>query len=210
MHFSQRSDLQKSPSRTSFFSGISNYLALDDLPSRSELIFVLAGRPERKAYGMQLHSRGMAPRIILSVGRFEVRNMDEFGFRDLKLREMVKTMSPEKRHFFIDLSQGSRTVIPAGIKRIGTFGELSALATYLRAVNIELMTIISTSVHLRRVRWCCQRISGLRQHKILYVPVPEELSSFRRDRWWKKRDHWSYVSTELLKLLAYELRFRDD
>jgi DUF218 domain len=205
--FSQRTDQEKPTFR--ILSALSDYLAVDDSPSRSDLIFVLAGRTERKTYGLQLFGQGIAPRIILSVGRFEVRDMDKFGFQDLKLREMVKHMAPAERHFFIELSKSSRTVIPAGIKHVGTFGELSAMAAYLSQQPVCSMILVSTSIHLRRVRWCCQRISGLKRMKIFFVPVPEQLSSFRRDNWWKQRDHWSYVNTEYAKLLAYPLWFRD-
>jgi len=208
--FSQPTDQKEKPtSRTPLLSGLCDYLALDDSPSRSDLIFVLAGRPERKTYGLQLFRQGIAPRIILSVGRFEIRQMDEFGFQDLKLRELVTRMVPADRHFFIELSKGSRTVMPAGIKRVGTFGELSALAAYLGQQPVRSVTLVSTSIHLRRVRWCCQRIRGLHRREIFFVPVPEELSSFRRDNWWKQLDHWSYVNAEYAKLLAYALWFRD-
>jgi hypothetical protein len=208
--FSQHINLDNPNSRFPSFNALCDYLALDDSPSQSDLIFVLAGRPERKAFGLQLFRQGIAPRIILSVGRFEVRKMDAFGFQDLNMREMVRHMAPEDRHFFIEISDGSRTVTPARIKRVGTFGELAALADYIRERQIKNLILISTSVHLRRVRLCCRKMSGLRRLNISYVPVPEELSSFQRDRWWKKLDQWSYIGSEYIKLLAYQLRFRND
>lgn len=199
---------EKSAPRIALLNGLCDFLALNDFPSQSDLIFVLAGRPERKTYGLQLFRQGIAPRIILSVGRFEVRQMDEFGFQDLKLREMVTRIAPAERHFFIELSKNSRTVMPAAIKRAGTFNELSALAAYLSKQTVSSIILVSTSIHLRRIRWCCERISGLRQMDISFVPVPEELSSFHRDNWWKRRNHWSYVTVEYAKLLGYTLWFR--
>lgn len=210
MSFSQHNDIDNPTNRFPSFDALCDYLALDDSPSQSDLIFVLAGRPERKAYGLQLFQQGIAPRIVLSVGRFEVRKMDAFGFQNLNMREMVKHMAPGDRNFFIEVSDSSRKVTPARIKRVGTFGELAALAAYIRERQIKSLTLISTSVHLRRVRLCCRKISGLRRLKISYVPVPEELSSFQRDRWWKKLDQWSYIGSEYIKLLAYQLRFRED
>jgi len=208
--FSQRANRENPAISFPSFSALCDYLALNDLPSQSDLIFVLAGRPERKAYGLHLFRKGIALRIVLSVGRFEVRKMDAFGFQDLNLREMVKHMAPRDRHFFVEISDGSRSVTPARIKRVGTFGELAALAAYLRGRQIKTLTLVSTSVHLRRVRLCCRKISGLRGFNISYVPVPEELSSFRRERWWNKFDQWSYICSEYIKLLAYQLRFRHD
>ena len=210
MSFSQPINLDNPTSRFPPFTALCDYLALDDSPSQSDLIFVLAGRQERKAYGLKLFQQGIAPRIVLSVGRFEVRKMDAFGFQDLNLRELVKHMAPRDRHFFIEISDSSRSVRPASIKRVGTYGELAALAAYLGGRQIKTLTVISTSVHLRRVRLCCRKIGGLRRLNISYVPVPESLSSFQRDQWWKKLDQWSYIGSEYLKLLAYQLSFRDD
>jgi hypothetical protein len=207
---SLRTNRDNPPGRFPSLNPLCDYLALDDLPSQSDLIFVLAGRPERKAYGLQLFQQGIAPRLVLSVGRFEVRKMDAFGFQDLNMREMVKHMAPKDRHFFVEISDGSRTVTPARIKRGGTFGELAALATYFGERQIKTLTVISTSVHLRRVRLCCRKIRALRRLNISYVPVPEGLSSFQRGAWWKKLDQWSYIGSEYIKLAAYQLRFRDE
>lgn len=96
----------------------------------------------------------------------------------------------------------------AGVKRVGTFGELTALAAYLGEQKIRSMTLISTSIHLRRVRWSCGRIKAFRDVQISYLPVREELSSFRRQEWWKRPDHWTYVTAEFAKLLAYSFWFR--
>lgn len=199
---------ENNSSHRSFLDGPWNFLALDDSPSPSEIIFVLAGLPERKTYGLELFRHGIAPRLILSVGRFEVRQMDEFGFRDLSLREKVARMVPRERHFFIEVSGNSRTVVLAGIPQVGTFAELSALADYLAQQPVHSLTIISTSIHLRRIRWCCRSIPSLREKKISYVPVPEEMSSFRRVGWWRRLDHWSYLTAEYTKLLAYPFLFR--
>ena len=154
-------------SRSSFLDVPWNFLSLRDSPSPSDLIFVLAGLPERKTFALELFQQGIAPRLILSVGRFEVRQMDRFGFRDLNLREKVAGMVPRERHFFIELSGTSRAIVLAGIPQIGTFAELSALATCLAAQQAHSLLIISTSIHLRRVRWCCRRIPGLREKKNL-------------------------------------------
>jgi len=131
------------------------------------------------------------------------------GFEDLHLRELTARTLPQERHFFIELTEDSRRVFHAGVKRKGTFFELKALAHQLQSDRPGSLILISTSIHLRRVRWCCQRIPVLQQWEIRYVPVPEEMSSVRRERWWKRFDHWSYLNAEWTKLLAYVLLHRD-
>lgn len=50
-------------------------LTQNDAVQAADLIFMLAGRTERKHFGLELYSAGMAPQLLLSVGRFEVSRM---------------------------------------------------------------------------------------------------------------------------------------
>lgn len=193
-----------------FPDAICDYLTVRDRPASSDLIFVLGGRLERKLYGLKLFKEGLAPRLILSVGRFEVRKTEQLGFEDLQLRGLSARMPPAERHFFIELSHNVRRVIPARVQRTGTYGELCALTALVGDPVIQSLILVSTSVHLRRVRLCCRRMNALRQRQIRYVPVPEELSSFRCEAWWTRPDHWSYVAAEYAKLTAYFVVYRDD
>jgi hypothetical protein len=193
-------------SRGSFLQPLRDFLAEADPPTRSDVIFVLAGRPERKVYGLQLFREGFAPRLILSVGRFEVRGMGGLGFNDLNLREGVARLPPEQRHFFIDIVAHSRRVIVRGEAGRGTYAELLSLGRYLEAEGISSLLLVSTSIHLGRIRYCCRRIALFSGTEIGYVSVPENLSSFRRAGWWKRRDHWSYVLRESAKLGIFLLR----
>jgi hypothetical protein len=195
------------PGGNAFLGAVCDYLIIRDAPAPSDAIFVLAGRPERKVYGLRLFEEGLAPRLILSVGRFEVRKMAQLGFQDLNLRELAAQLPPARRHFFIDLSLGVRRVFPAAIERTGTRGELAALAVSLSKDTVRSLTLVSTSIHLRRIRLCCRKIETFRQVKIGYGPVPEDLSSFRCRGWWKRPDHWSYLIAEYSKLVAYSLLF---
>jgi hypothetical protein len=187
-------------SNRSFFHRLRNFLFQEDPPQPSDVIFVLAGRPERKVYGLQLFQEGIAPRLILSVGRFEVRKMDRLGFQGLNLRELTSRLPPGDRHFFIDIVADSQRVIVRSDAGKGTCAELMSLSRYLEPDRVNSLLLVSTSVHLGRVRHYCERIASLSDKKICYVPVPEDLSSFRKDGWWKHRNHWSYVLSECAKL----------
>ena len=47
----------------------------NDAPMPADLIFVMAGRMERKIYGLELYRAGIAPKLVLSIGRYEVSKM---------------------------------------------------------------------------------------------------------------------------------------
>jgi DUF218 domain-containing protein len=173
-----------------------------------DLIIVLAGRPERKEYGWELFGQQLAPRLIFSVGRYEVRQTANAPTRIPKLLELRDKTLPEHRHFWVDFFQTSRTASLAEIKKPGTFWELHALAEYLAPDVPWRIAIVSTAIHLRRVRFCCEKISAFRNSSLVFLAVPEDRSSFRQDKWWKHPDHWSYLINEYLKLAGYHLRYR--
>jgi hypothetical protein len=198
-------ELQEASHRA-FFHPLRNFLFQADAAQQSDVIFVRAGRPERKVYGMQLFHQGIAPRLILSVGRFEVRKMDRLGFQRFNLRDLTSRLPPDERHFFIDIVGDSPRVTVRGDAGKGTYAELLSLSRYLESDPVNSLLLVSTSVHLGRVRHYCQRITYLSDKEIRYVPVPEDLSSFRKAGWWKHHDHWSYVLSECAKLGISVLR----
>jgi hypothetical protein len=142
----------------------------------------------------------------LSVGRFEVRSTCPLGFNDLNLRERAAGLPPEQRHFFIDLVGNSRTVTVRGDAGRGTYAELQSLGQYLKGDRVKSVLLVSTSIHLGRVRRCCQRSAFFRGKETGYVPVPELLSSVQCTGWWKYRNHWSYVLSEYAKTAIFLLR----
>src|SRR5258708_1508223 len=97
----------------SFLSILSDLLATEDTPRRSDLVVVLSGRPERKPYGLRLFREGLAPRLILSVGRFEVRQIASLGLEDMGLRQLAQRIPADQRHFFLDFRGDSRRAVVA-------------------------------------------------------------------------------------------------
>jgi len=184
------------------------FLAIHDAPASCDLIFVLAGRPERKPYGWELFQSGLAPRLIFSVGRYEVRRTASEPTKIPELLEIRDRTPPERRHFWADFRQGSRSTSLSEVKTPRTFWELHALARYLAPDFPQRIAIVSTAIHLRRVKFCCDKIRAFRNSTVLYVAVPEDRSSFRQAGWWKHANHWSYLLSEYLKLAAYYFRYR--
>ena len=78
---------------------------LVETPARvpnADLIFVLAGLEARKAFGLRLLNRQLAPRILLSVGRFEIRKLPRLSLpAPINLLEIAATIPPVLRHYFV-------------------------------------------------------------------------------------------------------------
>lgn len=187
---------------------LSDFLAPADPGGPCDVIFVLAGIMDRKFYAMELLDQGMAPRLILSVGRSEVRQTAVLLNNGQELISLRDRTPPEQRHFWVDI-RGPKTAISlARLKRIGTFDELEGVAAYLAASNPPAsIALVSTSIHLRRIRFCCSRIPFFAERKVSLWAVPESKSSYKRNGSWKSWDDKRYLISEYVKLAGYHLLY---
>jgi uncharacterized SAM-binding protein YcdF (DUF218 family) len=160
-------------------------------------VFVLAGEPHRKAYGLQLYRAGYAPRILLSVGRFEIRRFAELDLPYAAGSEPINLLAARpaalrERHFFVAFSAQdvSFEKIPPG--RLGTLREIRALAKWCNErPEIASLIIVSSDYHLRRVRLCCRALLP-KALGVTYAAVPEQVDVPARE-----------LALELLKLPVY-------
>lgn len=172
-------------------------LTLHDPPQPSDLIFVHAGRMDRKQYGLELYRAGLAPRLLLSVGRFEVSKMAALGFPAVdELVAQRDRTAPADRHFFCDMNASGIRVERVALSPWNTYGEVAALRRYLKAESPRSLIVVSTGVHLRRVAATFARVFRRTPLQTYYCPVP----GTRLER--------NYVLRETVKLAAYRAIFR--
>jgi len=155
------------------------YLSKKDPPS-ADLIFVLAGREYRKHHGLELLHQGLAPRILFSVARFEIRSFSKLSLPvPLDLLTLAFDVPPPERHFFVFFESQRVQVERICPRRFGTLTEIKSLARWLEAhPEIHSLLIISSDSHLRRIRMCCRSLLGARL-KIALIAAPE-ISSGKR------------------------------
>jgi uncharacterized SAM-binding protein YcdF (DUF218 family) len=140
------------------FPRLHAWLSPADAPRSADLIFVLAGKVYRKEYALDLFRRGLAPRILFSVSRFEIRRFSKMALPvSLDLLKLAQELPPPRRHYFAFFEgQQVRTqhVLP---RRFGTLTEIDALARWLSEnPNIRSILVVSSDSHLRRIRMCCR------------------------------------------------------
>src|SRR6204780_5913049 len=117
--------------------------------SKGSLIFVLGGGAVRKRFGLELFRGVVAPRILFTVGRFEVR-----GFRELALPvgfdllPIAQEIPAPLRHFFVLCGDGAAPHVERiKVRRFGTLREIEALAGYLlRRREIRSVIIVTSAV----------------------------------------------------------------
>ena len=169
-----------------------------------DLIFVLAGRMERKPYGLALYRAGLAPRLLLSVGRFEVGRMRAVDFE--KTAELIAERdraAPSDRHFFCEITGGGTRIERVHLRSWNTYGELLGFREFLARDPPRSVMVISTDVHLRRVAAVIRRVFRDPPPGVCYCPVPAAASSVRRTEWWTRRGDRNLVLSEAVKLAAY-------
>lgn len=179
-------------------------LTRNDPPEPVDLIFVIAGRMERKQYGLDLYRAGFAPRLLLSIGRFEVSKMAAIGFgaADELIRLRNGTM-PDERHFFCEMNASGIRIDKVKLPRWSTYGELLALRGRLAGDPARSLMMVSTDVHLRRIAVAFERIFRGFPLNVVYCPVPERYGSLRKEKWWRRRADRRFVIKEAIKLLGY-------
>ncbi len=181
-------------------------LTLNDSPDPVDLIFVMAGRMERKRYGLELYRRGVAPRVTLSVGRFEVSKMSAIDPEVLSeliaLRDQTR---PEDRHFFIDVDQSGVRIEKAVLPRWSTYGEVVAFRKIWETKKPKSVMVVSTDVHLRRTALTFAKVFRGVPVQFRYCPVPTSFGFVQKSRWWTRSDDRRFVLRESIKLTGYRL-----
>jgi uncharacterized SAM-binding protein YcdF (DUF218 family) len=190
----------------SLLAGLYKSLVRNDPVQPAGLILVLAGRMERKPYGLELYRAGVAPRLVLSIGRFEVSRMsrlDLAGVEDLqKLRDNTR---PNERHFFMSLDASGVHTVKAQVSRRGTYGEALSFRHYLEGTSVRTVMVVSTAVHLRRAALTYAKVFRGASVEFLYCPVPAPLASFNGGNWWIRPEDRRFVLKEMIKLAGYQL-----
>jgi hypothetical protein len=152
-----------------------NWLACADPVVHADAIFVLAGLKARKVFAIQLLGQGIAPRVLFSVGRFEIRRFPELGLpHTIDLLQMAQSIPPPQRHFFVLFEGQEFTVYRIPVRGLGTLSEIDALADWLGAhPQISTLLVVSSGLHLRRLRMCCRALLP-RNVQANFAATPQE------------------------------------
>jgi hypothetical protein len=156
--------------------GLRAWLSPADQPRPADLLFALAGHMSRKHYALQLFREGLAPRLLFSVGRFEIRRFSKMALpSQLDLLKLAQELPPQQRHYFV-LFQGKECHLErVQPRRFGTLTEMASLARWLAAnPEVRSVLLISKDTHLRRIRMCCQSLLP-RGLELTLLPVPNSL-----------------------------------
>lgn len=128
-----------------------SFLDISQAPEKADAIFVFAGREERKHKGVELFDAGYAPRLILSVARFEWRRFGALGlWSDGGLADLVPTIDAPERHFFVHIERERASCDAVEKGPFGTMTEARALADVIEEKRLQSVLVVSSPEHLPR------------------------------------------------------------
>ncbi len=181
-----------------------DWMTRADPPAHADAIFVLAGHKSRKVFAIQLLEQGIAPRLLFSVGRFEIRRFPELGLpQTIDLLQMAQKIPPTQRHFFLLFESQQFTVQRIPVRALGTLSEIDALADWLSAhPQISALLVVSSGPHLRRLRICC-RVLLPRNVKISFIAAPEENAMSNQRNCRNDAPTRKIVLSEWIKIAGY-------
>ena len=204
----QERSLRSEDSASGVMSKLYDWLAVADTCQKSDVIFVLAGREQRKHFAFKLFREGWAPTLLISVGRFEIRRFGTLGLSSsLDLPAVAATTEPRLRHYFVTVRAGETEVQKIPFSHFGTLREIRAFSNWVREhPAVRSVMIVSSGFHLKRVRMCCRRLmpEGV---KLCFVSAAEE-GRFFFTHWWRHASARKLVLSEVVKLAAYKVLCR--
>ncbi len=183
-----------------FMRALRRYLDIGRSPVKADCIFVFAGRPGPKEFGLSLYRSGYADRLVLSVARFEWRGVAQLGLRDDGgLVEMVRRTPPVHRHFFVHLAPEGASCVLVPRRRLGTWTEAAAITALAREKHIRTLLVVSTGNHLRRAITALRAQEGVDELSFHPVAARSEATTSDPD------ERIGPLSVELAKYVLYRM-----
>jgi DUF218 domain len=202
---STQRQLLRITSRSGALKRLYDWFAVSDPCHASDAIFVLAGRECRKHFALQLFQHGLAPTLLISVGRFEIRRFSNLKLpASLDLLALATTTEPRRRHYFVRVGHGTVEAQRIAVGRFGTLREILAFADWLREhPSIRSAMVVSSGFHLKRVRMCCRHLVP-DSVKLRFVAAPEEERLFSAG-WWRDASARRLMLSEVVKVAFYKI-----
>lgn len=191
-----------SPSR-SLLPFLDKWLCCSVTPHPAYVLFVLAGRMDRKFFALDLFRQNLAPKLLFSVARFEIRRFSKMPLPvPVDLLQIAAPTPAPLRHFFVRFEYGSVQVEYVRPGRFGTLTEIAALARWLQShPEVRSLLLLSNGIHLRRIRLCCRFLLPT-DVQLTFIASPESSApGFEHDPGPWRRATDSLV--ELAKLFVY-------
>lgn len=175
--------------------GMGNYLVAEDAWEPTELVVVLGGNS---------YERGLAA-VEIASAHPEVKFLATGGNRPMQILALDTSMYEAEltRHWMIKKGvDPSRVAILTGATSTGE--EAEEVLTYCKTNHISHITVVSSTYHLRRVKWVFHDLFEENNITTKYHGANSE--GFTPESWWHNEAGLIATNNEYVKLLYYMLK----
>lgn len=182
--------------RVPILRGLGNFLVADDPLVHSDAIVVLGGNSyERGATAVRLWEEGKTDHILCTGGNVPVNFLaiDTMIYEAHVTASMLAKRGVPAQH--ITALTGSTS----------TKEESEEVSQWCRDRNIDTLTVISSAMHLRRVRMVFEEAFETSEVNVRFYPAKPK--SYTVDAWWKSEEGLIMVNNEYVKYVYYLLKY---
>jgi uncharacterized SAM-binding protein YcdF (DUF218 family) len=182
--------------RGAVLAWVAHWLEVGGPPERAEVILLLNGEAETRAFAAAaLWKAGWAPRILVSTVAHDPQH-EQTGVppeHELNLRVLWACGVPRGAVSLLDGQAAS------------TYDEALAAADYLAHAAPQRLLVVTSGYHTRRARWIFQRVLAGKAARVAVVAAAED--AWPAEAWWRTAQGFAVISGEYLKLGFYILRY---
>jgi uncharacterized SAM-binding protein YcdF (DUF218 family) len=182
--------------RNNILRGVGNWLVSEDPLQETQAAFILGGNSfERGMEAVRMAKELPQQKFVCTGGNYplQIRALDTLMFEaELTRHLMAKNGVARER---IEILTNSRS----------TMDESFEILKYCQDHSINKITVVSSSFHLRRVRWVFEdKFEEAGITVLFHGSDPDEYNS---ENWWKNEEGLIMANNELVKLLYYAIKY---
>jgi len=183
--------------RYSILRGIGNALIKEDIPQKSEAMFILSGQAdERVAYALYIDKEmDLAPKIMtLGAGISPSLKAIDLSISDAEIAQRA----------LIKGGVDSVRIEPLAIGT-STFEESEEILGFSQVRGYKKIIVLSSKFHTRRVKSVFK--DKFREAGIEVIVLGAEPKNYELEKWWEDENALLFVNNEYVKLIYYAIRY---
>lgn len=182
--------------RSPILRGVGNWLVAEDELTKTDAVFVLGGNS---------YERGLAAALVYQ--RFEGTPLVSTGANiPMQLLAFDTTMTEAELTKSLLIKKGVPEQNTIALKEgTSTREESIAIRKYCEMNHFDTITVISSTFHLRRVKWVFDDYFLEKGIEVKYHGASSK--DFSPDNWWTTEEGLITVNNEMMKLCYYVFKY---
>jgi uncharacterized SAM-binding protein YcdF (DUF218 family) len=182
--------------RFPILKSIGNFLVVNDIPKKSDVIFVLSGSAfDRGTKAAELFSNKFADKIICTGGNKD-GTMLALG-KEMYECEITKSA--------VELYTTDSIAIDTLKRGTSTYEESKYILQYCLTHQIKSCIIVTSSFHTRRVSWVFNKTFKSKGVDLIFVAADSQ--TFNSQNWWQSEQGLIQLNNEYIKILYYLVKY---